>query len=190
MEYNIVNILDLYQTCGEEVLNEVLSAFYCPLNEEVDYFLKNRALEFAKRKIAMTHIIVDEDANLLAYFSLAIKPITINSKILSNSLKQKLSRFAKEDRVNNSFSGAAFLLAQFGKNYRYERSKITGNEMMGIVIQKLKEIQHEIGGGIIYLDAENNEKLLEFYQNVANRFIVFGMRQEKDVEYLQLFRVF
>lgn len=189
MGYNVVNILDLYQTCGEEILDEIFSAFYCPLNKEVECFLKDKALDFAKRKIAMTHIIVDEDAELLAYFSLAIKPIAINSKILSNSMKQKISRFAKEDSVNNTFSGAAFLLAQFGKNYRYEHNEITGNEMMGIVIQKLKEIQHEIGGGIIYLDAENNEKLLEFYQNDANRFIVFGTRQEKDVEYLQLFRV-
>ena len=48
------------------------------------------------------------------------------------------------------------MLAQFGKNYGVDKGKrITGIELMEFAMDVLKDIQHRIGGGVVYLDAED-----------------------------------
>lgn len=53
-------------------------------------------------------------------------------------------------------------------------------------------VQHNIGGGVVYLDCEDNQKLLEFYQNENNNFKVFGDRYStnEDIHFKQLLRLF
>lgn len=48
------------------------------------------------------------------------------------------------------------------------------------------------GGGVVFWECENRQKLLDFYQNEHNRFVVFGKRTEtiSGTEYIQLLRVF
>lgn len=96
------------------------------------------------------------------------------------------------DEATDSYILSAFLIAQFGKNYQYEESNaLKGNELMDMTIVTLKEIQHQIGGGVVYLECEDKPQLLSFYQNQENRYQVFGDRySEKDsVKYIQLMKI-
>lgn len=43
---------------GEEKLKYLLSEFSCPLNPEVEHFLKDQAIEFAKKHQAVTYIVL------------------------------------------------------------------------------------------------------------------------------------
>ena len=54
----------------------------------------------------------------------------------------------------------------------------------------LVKVQHDVGGGIVYLECENSPKLLSFYQNEHNRFRVFNERYSEtdQTKYIQLFR--
>ena len=63
--------------------------------------------------------------------------------------------------------------------------------MMDAVFGILTRVQHEIGGGLVYLECEDKEALLSFYGNPQNRFIRFGERySEKDrVRYIRMFRM-
>jgi hypothetical protein len=106
-------------------------------------------------------------------------------------VKKKLSRHARYDQDTGTFTASAFLLAQFGKNYAIDQGKrISGREMMEYAIDILMDIQHRIGGGVIYLDAEDRVKLRDFYENEAN-FKLFGERlSETDgMKYLQYMRL-
>ena len=68
--------------------------------------------------------------------------------------------------------------------------RITGREMMEYAIDILADIQHRIGGGVVYLDAEDRPKLRAFYETEAN-FKLFGERlSETDgIQYLQYMRL-
>lgn len=86
---------------------------------------------------------------------------------------------------------SAFLIAQFGKNYAVDDGKrITGKQLMDVANDILMNIQHQIGGGIIYLDCEDTEKLKNFY--VGENFQLFGERfsEEDNQKYLQYMRFF
>ena len=45
MAYQIINLKDIYNELGENNTKELLKEFSCPLNKDVEYFIKNRAIE-------------------------------------------------------------------------------------------------------------------------------------------------
>lgn len=188
-KYTSVNILDLLEQLGEEYIRTILSDFSCPKNDEIDFFLKNRAIDFANRKQSITYLVFDdENGNIAAYFTLTHKSIEISDESLSKTARRHLQRYAFLDETAKSYTTSAFLIAQFGKNMNENR--ITGNELMDNVFMLLTKIQREIGGGVVYLECEDNPKLLDFYQNEQNRFRYFSERySETDrKKYIQLFR--
>lgn len=189
----IMNILDALAYDGEEKLKNRLSDFSCPLNQEIDSFLKLNALYFAKRKLSITYLIFDDhDGQILGYFTLAHKAIEIKNENISNTTRRKLSAHAHLDLDTNSYAVSAFLLAQIGKNYGVDYGRrITGIELIGYANDVIADIQHRIGGGIIYLDCEDKQILKEFYID-KNHYKIFGERYSTSdgIRYLQLIRFF
>ena len=169
MSLAIENIIDVMDYEGEEELELILSEFICQKNDEIQTFLKDKAIEFAKKKLSITYLVNDsETGDLLGYFTLAHKVLEVPALGLSNTVRRKMSRYSTLDNRNESYMVSAFLLAQFGKNYSVdEERRVSGAELMDCVDEVLKRIQHQIGGAIVYLDCEDEEKLITFYSDVA-----------------------
>lgn len=192
-KYAIFNILDMLKSLGEDKVSSILSDFSCPKNSEIENFLHNNAIEFARRKMSITYLIFNEDQHLIGYFTLTHKSSVIDNNILSNTSRKKLSMHAKFDSTTNSYYVSAFLIAQFGKNYAVdEGTTVSGTRLMDYVFDTLSKIQHLVGGGVIFLECEDKEKLIEFYQNDNNRFKQYSERySEKDQKkYLQMLKFF
>ena len=103
---------------GEESLYDLLSDFSCPKNPDVEYFLLHNAIEFTKKDQSITYLVFDaEDASLVGYFSLTIKPISVRASNISKTMAKKLSRVSILDEETQSYTTAAYLIAQLGKNY-------------------------------------------------------------------------
>lgn len=190
--YTTINILDMADAIGEESLIGFLSDYSCPKNPEIETYVKNSALEFAKRKISITYLVLNDNGDLTSIFTVTHKPIEISREGLSSTLQKKLTRYAQLDETTDSYTLSAFLIAQFGKNYAHDIENIpSGNELMEITINVLEKIQRDIGGGIVYLECEDKPQLLEFYQNEHNRFRIFGKRISltDHVPYIQLLRI-
>lgn len=161
------------------------------LNEDIEIFLKDNAIQFAKETKSITYLVIDEQAvSLLGYFTLTHKIVKIPPSILSNTKKRRIERYAKFDEALNAYPVSAFLIAQFGKNYSLsEEQQISGKDLMNLADRELYEVQHRIGGGLKFLECEPDEKLIGFYQH-QQHFTPFGKRtSEKDgKEYVQLMK--
>lgn len=192
--YGTVNILDMIDAIGEDAVNRILSEFSCPKNVEIEDFVKNKAVDFAKRKISVTYLVMDnETGSVISIFTLAHKALDINKDALSATSRKKLSRFANLDETKNSYSVSAFLIAQFGKNYAAEQpSDWNGVRLMEKTFETLGIVQRHIGGGVVFLECEDNPFLLDFYQNEQNRFHSFDVRfsDSDNTKYIQLLRFF
>ena len=182
------------EEAGEPALVELLSGFSCPKNPDVERFLKNSAIEFTKKNQSVTYLVVSsEDIRLLGYFTLALKPLTVRGEAVSNTTKKKLLRVSELDEKSDTYTMSAYLVAQLGKNFaEYEGEKITGEELLKLAWDKIKEIQYLGGGMVTFLEAENEEKLLSFYRD--NRFSRFDTRQttsskDEPHELVQLLRL-
>lgn len=192
MNIQVINILDELELSGEEKLRENLLSFSCRINPAIENFIHNRAIDFTRRKLSVTYLVNDsDDDQLLGYFALTHKAVLISNSQLSNTSRKKLERFARLDRATGDYMASAFLIAQFGKNYGVDNGKrISGGQLMDIANDILVNIQRQIGGGIIYLDCEDNERLQQFYVN--EKFHKFGERfsEEEEQKYLQYMRFF
>lgn len=179
MSLIVDNILDLIEIGGEDVIKKELSAFCCPQNEEIEDFLKNKSIEFAKQKLSITYIVRDEkDFTIVGYYTLTIRAVEIASKSVSKTLNKRIQKFAIYDDKNDTYTVAAYLLAQFGKNYGIDNgSRIKGDLLMDSVESTIRYIQHMIGVGLVYLDVEkNNKTAIDLYMSKSH-YIKFDERK-------------
>lgn len=179
---------------GEPALVKLLSGFSCPRNPDVEHFLKKSAIEFTKKNQSVTYLVFSKDnGELLGYFTLALKPLTVRGETVSNTVKRKLLRISELDEKSETYTMAAYLIAQLGKNYTNERNKaITGEDLIELAWMAIEKAQYMLGGMVTFLEAENEDKLLSFYQD--NRFSQFDTRQtvsnaDEPHELVQLLRL-
>jgi len=113
---------------------------------------------------------------LVGYFTIALKPLTIRGETVSNTVKKKLMRVSELDEQSQTYTMSAYLIAQLGKNYTNGADKrITGGELLEAAWNKIEDIQYRAGGVVTFLEANNDYKLLDFYKE--NRFQKFDTRQ-------------
>lgn len=174
------NLSEMITQLGENEVKSILSDFSCPLNADVEHFLKHTAIEFAKQSIASTYIIMASYRNeyvLVGYFTLANKIFCIDRDGLPNQKwKRRLSKFGQFDTTIKRYTLSAPLIGQLGKNYTNGYNKlITGDELLKLALDKVAEMQRIVGGKIVYLECEDKPQLLDFYSQ--NGFVNFGKRQ-------------
>jgi tRNA(Met) C34 N-acetyltransferase TmcA len=95
---------------------------------------------------------------LVGYFTLALKPLTVRGETVSNTVERK----------------------------------VTGAELLELAWNEIEKMQYMGGGMVTFLEADNKERLLAFYQ--TNRFQPFDTRQtstgtEGSHELVQLLRL-
>ena len=176
--YKVILLKDFVDELGEDRVKSILSDFYCPLNKDVELFIKEKAIEFAKQGVAATHLVFMSyrgELRLVGYYTLASKCFCISSKKLSNNLRRRLSKFTTYFSETKTHIIPAPLIAQLGKNYKDNLNQlIPGNELLKMACDKVSKIQSEISGRIVYLECEDKVALTEFY--TKNGFFNFGER--------------
>ncbi len=187
-----VNVLDLINVMGEEETVNIINTFSSPINPSIENYLKKNAINFSKQHVSMTYLVIDNEKGLLlGYFTLALKPASFMTENISKSFRKKLLRYGKMSE-DNIYDTAAYLIAQFGKNYAMEPDeRIDGTVLMDIAVDAIGIARHWVGGGVIFLDCQEEPKLLDFYENKV-KFVPFGKRfsLSDKTEYIQMVRVF
>ena len=198
-KYTVFNIREYLngnnEELGEDDLRQVLSEFSCEKNPDVERFAKEQSIEFAKKQQSVTYLVFStEDAELVGYFAITIKPITVNAESFSNTIKKKLARVSGLNEQNHTYNMAAYLIAQLGKNYTGgANERISGEDILGLAVQKIKEMQYIGGGMVMFLEAENSPQLMRFYKE-QNGFKQFDIRETVNREnvahtYIQLLKI-
>lgn len=165
---------------GEDRTKKILSSFSCPLNKDVESFLKYKAIEFSKMGFARTHLVYwqSEDKSekeLIGYYSLATKSFTLSKDSVSNSIYKKISHFGTFEPNIGKCVVPAILIGQLGKNFTDGNDcLIRGDELLKLAIDRVANIQNDAGGKYTYLECEDVPFLNKFYTD--NGFISFGKR--------------
>lgn len=93
-KYSVINIRKYLESddprLGEEDLIQILSEFSCEKNPDVERFLKKSSIEFTKKNQSITYIVLSiEDGELLGYFTIALKPLTVRGETVSNTVPMR-----------------------------------------------------------------------------------------------------
>ena len=177
-DYLVIQIRDLAETGeGKAFFDAVRDGFSCPKNDDITGFLRDSAVDFARRHVSVTHLVLDPaDRSCVGYFTLAHKAFPICASALSRSKARKIERFAKFDSTLEAYIASVFLVAQLGKNYAVDGGKrISGAALLQLAFDELKLAEREIGGEIVCVECSEGNKVLEaFYEK--NGFFKAGRR--------------
>ena len=172
------NLRDLLAELGEERTSEILSAFECPLNPDVQSFLREKAILFSRHGYASTYLVFASyqgSVVLIGYYALAMKAVVIKGSLLSSQWRGRLRRFAFYDSDLKQFPLSLPLIGQLGKNYAHHYDRlISGDDLLGIACETVREIQLMSSGKMVYLECEDVLPLTSFYER--NGFFRFANR--------------
>lgn len=163
----------------ESDVKNVLSSFSSPKNKDVEDFLKNNAIPFARQNLAPTNLVYvycDKVYFLCGYFTLTIKTIEVYKRDVGSKTFDKLKKFGTYDKNLKKCIIPAPLIAQLGKNYADGRDQLMpGSELLQIACKEVKKAQRIVGGKVVYLECEDVGKLTDFYKR--NGFKEFARRR-------------
>ena len=173
-----ISVKEIIGTEEEIDFAKAITGFSCQ-DQEVENFLKTKALEFDRRNKSRTYLIIDVDGNdeliILGYYSLTIKSLPFGVGTSKSTIK-KIDGF-RSDAVSTE----ALLIGQLGKNYNF-RDRISGAELIEYAMENVYIAHMSVGGRIVFLECSNNDKLIKFYQD--NGFVFL----QKSDDYIQMIR--
>ena len=166
---NLRKLLNEYE---EIDINEMLKNFRSIKNSgtknDIEIFLHEKAIKFEKSSISSTYVVFSEDNEILGYFTIANRSLVIpkeNFGILSKTQQKKLGNSAAILK-NGDLMTSSFLLGQLGKNYSDDiENLITGRELLTFAYNLFLKIKELINVKYIWLECQNEPKLISFYQN-------------------------
>lgn len=206
-EFKEIGLEDMLSQLGEDMTKDILSSFMCPQNKDVQKFLKEKAILFSQKEISKTYLVFWEakeskfgksQKELVGYYAIGHKPIKIHRETplgrMTSSKWRELCRIANERSSSTECVLSSHLIGQLGKNYYNANNHlISGNDLLQMALKKIVEIRKLAGGKVVFLECEDEEKILKFYEN--NGFEVFGKRNldgdETDIKgsyLMQLYR--
>lgn len=183
----VVEPLDSILEKDEDFFNVLLQNF-SSTNADIENFIKTKAKQSSLLKNSVTYLVLDVNENMLdlvGYFTLSTKVLRVSGEHLSNTEKKKIRIFSYYDEKNSCYNCPAILLAQFGKNFNKKSLSITGDELMELALSKVYEVQSMIGGRVLFLECEQNQKLIDFYAKHA--FKILGMPPADEL--LQMYKI-
>lgn len=177
--FKIAKLDELIEAIGEDKVKAILASYSCPVNTDIEDFLHNKAILFSNQGLAKTHLVFasyKKEAVLVGYFTLASKTFFIKrSPAIGSRLRSRLQKFARQINEVNGYEIAAPLIAQLGKNFTSNyNTLITGDELLKMACDKVKDIQSLMGGKVVYLECEDKPSLRAFYER--NGFVAFDKR--------------
>ena len=128
----IVLLNDLVLEIGEEATNVIISDFSCPLNQDVEIFLKEKAMDFGKKRYSQTYLVFmshKKQLVLVGYYCLANKTIEVPKRLLNAAWKRRISRFSTFNSMSNTYALALPLIGQLGKNYKYGYDQLISGDI-------------------------------------------------------------
>ncbi|UNP87048.1 hypothetical protein MNZ23_05450 [Staphylococcus equorum] len=140
---------------------------------DVDNFLKNKAIEFDRQRLAGTHLVFSQYKSklvLVGYFTITNKPLVFTKRMLSkcsNTLKRKLYQKGETHSGNDNLIIQGYLIAQIGKNYSQEAlatKAINGRDLLTLAYEMILDGANVFGGSYIWIEYEDVDRLKDFYK--------------------------
>lgn len=165
--HKVIRLVDLLETEDGELFYNVISSSFFSKNKDVEKFLKEKAVQSVKLCTSSTYLVISKENpnDLLGYFSLATKMLTLKKVSLSKSTERTISRYGYYDEDSDSYKIPAILIAQFGRNFNESSKSISGADLMGITLRQVKTVLSFSSGKTVFLECEKKKILIDFYSD-------------------------
>jgi hypothetical protein len=185
----------MLETTREE-LEMLLSSFHCSLDNDIEFFLKNRAVSYENLSKSRTYLILDEDElisgkisdlTILGYISLALKVLTVPEDT-SNRMRKEIDGLSAKIHGEQITAFPVYLIGQLGKNTKLPKNVISGKQLLDYAFDAMQPAVNAVGGRYILIECHDKEELIRFYK--SNGFIPFAKIPDQDNMMVQMLKKF
>lgn len=150
-----------------------MSSFSCSQDEDIEYFLHKRAVEFERLSKSRTYLIFDSEEmmtkkiteiTVYGYISLALKILTVPSYV-SNRVRKELDGFSSKIHGEQISDFPCYLIGQLARNSNVERSSLSGRQLLEFACDVISASVEAVGGRYMMIECRDEEKLIDFYQS-------------------------
>ena len=188
--FEIIHLFELLSVDGGESYFKKMADSFSSINKDVETFFKKKAAQSCKLNTSSTYIIVSTDRELevLGYFTLATKMLTIKLSILTKSEQKAISRYGYYDEDSDSLKIPAILIAQLSRNFNTSDA-LCGSDLMDIILKQVKNIFNLTSGKTVFLECERIKKLTDFYESQKFKFLDTNIFSKNNKELVQMYRL-
>ena len=188
--FEIIHLFELLSVDGGESYFKKMADSFSSINKDVETFFKEKAAQSCKLNTSSTYIIVSTDRELevLGYFTLATKMLTIKLSILTKSEQKVISRYGYYDEDSDSLKLPAILIAQLSRNFNTSDA-LCGSDLMDIILKQVKNIFNLTSGKTVFLECERIKKLTDFYESQKFKFLDTNIFSKNNKELVQMYRL-
>jgi hypothetical protein len=147
-----------------DTVSAKLKMFSCKRDEDVESFLREKAIRYEAKNYARTYLIFDEESaedsgpKIAAFFSIAITSTDYSG--ISKSKKSKVLGSKPGRETYDAFAG--ILVAQLARDDAYGSDFINGSEILNECERFIDHGREYLGGRIVYLDCR--QPLISVYE--------------------------
>ena len=176
MIYRTVSLYDMInQKIGKDDIMKILSDFSCPLNNDVEYFIHNKAYDFERVGLARTYLVFVQPNQSCTYL-VAVYSLGQSDVQLSDDIKPRHRRkmFGTTYPIGKNIK--TLLIRQLAKNYTNGYNNyITGDILMGLVFSRIRDIHMMFPSIVTHIDCKDDEHLRKYYERYG-----FKLFKKKD----------
>jgi hypothetical protein len=173
----VLSLKELIDRNGLDFFNDAISRFSCK-DEDVELFLREKAVDFERRDKSRTYLILDDETNtLLGYYTLSLKALPFGSGVSKSAIKA-VDGFSKDiDAVG------IILIGQFGKD-KVSAQDVDGKHLFDICLETVYRAQKIVGGRFVLIECRDLEKVVSFYTRQGFE----ALQYDESDRYLQMVR--
>lgn len=151
------------------LLNKILSSFNCNKDADIEYFLRNKAVDFENISKSRTYLycdyrkLLENQIVILGYFTLSLKVLVFPDE-LSIRDRKELDGFRGKIHGIPIKEIPCFLIGQLAKNSNISDNPISGKKLLDSAYSVIQSAISAVGGRFILIECQNKPKLIEFYK--------------------------
>lgn len=157
--FNVIPLLQLIDKLPKEKVIEELLKFSCPLDQDIENFIHNKAYDFETHDLSRTFLIYN-GSQMCGIFTLAMSEVEVNATLTN---KQKKELFGTSYSLGKRVP--AHLIGQISKNFIDEHNNlIEGKEILELAENHVNEANELTPAPLIRIDCKDEESLKSFYE--------------------------
>ncbi|MCD7814575.1 MAG: hypothetical protein LUH20_11130 [Lachnospiraceae bacterium] len=172
-------------------LNRILSSFSCEQDEDIEVFLRERAVKFEQLSKSCTYLAFDQDQLQKGYESLAVYGyISVALKVLSvpdytsNRVRKELDGLSAKIHGTRIDDFPCYLIGQLARSSSVPKDSITGKQLVDFAFDVISAAVNAVGGRYVMIECHDDEKLVGFYRQ--NGFFEIARIPDKDKPMVQM----
>lgn len=182
MIYRTIALKDIIKNFGKDDVEKVLSDFSCPINSDVEMFMRFKAYPYECAGMARTYLVTAQDHDnvygVCAIYSVTTKSISISKRM---NAKSRRTAFGTTYAVGNPIN--AILIGQLSKNFNHGNNQyITGELLMSLIIEHVKNMDVLVPSVSVYVECEDKPELKRYYEKYG--FTYFSTNADGLLQYI------